>query len=463
MNDHDPVDGVVEPTGANAETQALPGEESSVASARVARVRKNDVAVIVDVDEVASELLGWSAEDMVGRSSIEFIHPDDHQVAVESWMQLLGAPGRGHPVTLRHRHRDGSWIWVEMTNHNLLDDPAHNCVVAEMVVISGDMAAEESLPARHTEAESQPRRLHEALRDREQVLRRLSEALPLGVLQVDAGGRVVYTNHKLHTILGVPRAATVEEQLCVVLPEDKGTVDEAFEAVLGGGLDSDIEVRLRISDEHGTKDERQCTMSLRTLTAEIGAVTGAIACLADVTDNVRIREELRRRATFDEVTRCHNRTSTMEHLETALAASDEQSQPAVIFLDLNRFKEINDRLGHAAGDELLAIVAKRLLGAVRREDLVGRIGGDEFLVVCPGVTSEGQALRAATRLADAFRHPIRLKTAHVSCHASIGVAWAAGSPRDADVLVSQADTAMYEAKRRRSGLPVLFTPSTNRF
>jgi len=459
MNDNGPENGVVEPTHGNADTHSAPGEESPVASACVARVRKNDVAVIVDVDEVASQLLGWTAEDMVGRSSIEFIHPDDHQVAVESWMQLMGSHGAALPVKLRHRHRDGSWIWVEMTNHNLLDDPAHNCVVAELVLISGDVAAEESLPALQREVEFQPRRLHEALREREQVLRRLSEALPLGVLQVDAEGRVVYTNHKLHTILGISRAATVEEQLSVVLPEDKGAVDEAFEAVLGGGLDSDIEVRLRTSDEHGTKDERQCTMSVRALTAETGAVTGAIACLVDVTDNVRIREELRRRATFDEVTRCHNRASTMEALEAALAASDEHGEPAVIFLDLDRFKEINDRLGHAAGDELLAIVANRLLRAVRREDLVGRMGGDEFLVVCPGITSSGQALRAATRLADAFRHPIRLKATHVSCRASIGVAWAAGAHGEADALVSQADAAMYEAKRQRSGLPVLFTVS----
>ncbi len=84
----------------------------------------------------------------------------------------------------------------------------------------------------------------------------------------------------------------------------------------------------------------------------------------------------------------------------ALTTSDERSQPAVIFVDLDRFKEVNDRLGHAAGDELLGVIAKRLVSAVRSDDLVGRIGGDEFLVVCPGITSLAQAMQTATRIAD---------------------------------------------------------------
>ena len=194
MNANGPADEVVEPTNRNADTQSTPGEESLVASARVARVRKRRGRHRRH-RRGGLATPGVERRRQVGRSSIEFIHPDDHQVAVESWMQLLGAHGPARPVKLRHKHSDGSWIWVEMTNHNLLDDPAHSCVVAEMAVISGDMAAVESLPASKREAESQPRRLHEALRDREQVLRRLSEALPLGVMQVDAGGRIVSTNH----------------------------------------------------------------------------------------------------------------------------------------------------------------------------------------------------------------------------------------------------------------------------
>ena len=428
-------------------------------------MRKSDVAILLDIDVATSQILGWSPEEMVGRTSLEFIHPDDQTLAVENWMQMLGTHGPGRKVRLRHKRRDGSWIWLEMTNHNLLDDPDSNCIVAEMVDISGEMAPYEQLSTPGDDAQleanlsQQPLRLHEAIRAREQLLHRLAEALPLGVLQCDAEGRIIYTNQKLLTILSTDRLTTVEEQLSSVLPDDKERVDEAFEAALRGGLDSDLEVRITTSDEHGGKDIRQCTMSLRALTADSGEITGAIACVVDVTESVRIREELRVRATFDELTQCHNRASTMEALEMALTTSDEASQPAVIFVDLDRFKEINDRLGHAAGDELLGVVAKRLIRAVRDDDLVGRIGGDEFLVVCPGIATSAQAMQTARRVADTLRHQVRLKTKQVSCRASIGVAWGGGTRVDADTLVSQADAAMYEAKRLSSDRPVLYAAS----
>jgi len=214
-----------------------------------------------------------------------------------------------------------------------------------------------------------------------------------------------------------------------------------------------------VSYENGVTERRLCTMSLRVLNNDHGDVTGAIACLADVTESVRMREELRVRATFDEVTRCYNRASTMEALESTLAASDESSRPAVIFIDLDRFKDVNDRFGHAAGDAMLEIVGRRLARAVRSKDLVGRIGGDEFLVVCPGISTAAQAMRAATRVANTLRHHVRLKKTLVACRASIGVAWSPGPFTDADTLVSQADAAMYRAKRRKTDEPVFYKSS----
>jgi diguanylate cyclase (GGDEF)-like protein/PAS domain S-box-containing protein len=407
---------------------------------RFAQVRQNEVGVFLEVDEAITQILGWSVDELVGHLSLEFIHQDDHELAVDNWMKMLASREPVSRVRLRHRHRDGSWVWMEITNHNMLEDPEYGYVVAEMINVSDEMAA------------------HEALRAREQLLERLAEALPVGVVQVDADRRVVYTNDRLHAILGVPQATTVDEQMAAVLPDDRGGLAHAFDAVLNSRLDSDLEVRLEMSpqdDNNNNNEVRRCMFSLRALTAETGEVTGAIVCVADVTESTRLRDELHMRATFDDITRCHNRASTMAALETLLSDTGAESRPAVIFIDLDRFKEVNDKLGHAAGDELLGVVAKRLLRAVRADDIVGRIGGDEFLVIGLGITDAGQAMTTANRMAETFRHEVRLKAGRLQCRASIGVAWSSEPELDAEALVAMADAAMYEAKRSGSGHPIL--------
>jgi diguanylate cyclase (GGDEF)-like protein/PAS domain S-box-containing protein len=403
---------------------------------RFATIGKDERSFIVKIDEAITQILGWSAEEMEGRRSIEFIHPDDHALAIDNWMEMLASPGPGRRVRLRHRRRDQSWVWFEVTNHNLLDDPDHNCVSSEMVDISDEMAAQEELRAR------------------EQLLDRLAEAVPVGLFQVDAGRDVVYTNDRLHEILGVERATTVEAQLATVVEADRPALEQALDDVLGEGRHADIEVELRLPPNH---ELRFCTINLRALSHDDGTITGAIACVADVTDSARMRDELKKRATFDELTGCYNRASIMLALEANLAGGQRQAERAVMFVDLDRFKEINDRHGHAAGDELLRILAERLRSVVRAEDLVGRIGGDEFLVMCPGIGGPERAMKLAKRLTKTLHEDVSLTAGTISHQVSIGVAWSNGDGTDADALVAQADTAMYESKRQRTGQPKLAT------
>ena len=422
-------------------------------------VRKSAAAEMIEVDDSMTMMLGWAPEDLLGKTSLDFIHPDDQTLAVENWMQMLGSAGPSAPLRFRHRRHDGSWLWVEMTNHNFLDDPSHGCVVAEIVDISDQPAVAEELErerAQDDTAEGRPLLLHEALRAREQLIHRLSEALPVGVLHVDVKGRVLYTNQRLHSIVDAERGTTFLDQLSTVAAEDKARVQEAFEAALQGGLDNDIEVRIVAADAPGAKGCRQCTLSIRTLSNDSGETIGAVACLADVTESVRMRDELRLQATFDTLTTCFNRASTMEALSKMLDDGRPGECPAVIFVDLDQFKNINDHLGHASGDQMLEVVARRLQRAVREGDIVGRIGGDEFLVLCPGIGSPVEALRAATRVKESLRRPVKLGTAEVSCRASVGVAWSAARGIDPDTLIGQADAAMYEAKRADLGQPVLY-------
>jgi diguanylate cyclase (GGDEF)-like protein/PAS domain S-box-containing protein len=387
---------------------------------RLVTVRKNGTAVITEAGPEVTALLGWSPGELAGRRSLDLVHPDDHERAIASWMDMLSTPsGAARRVRLRHLHRDGHAVWFEITNHNHLADPERPEVIAEMLDISDEMAAQE------------------AVRAAEQLMRRLTETLPLGILQIDADRRITYLNDRAARALRAQAGEVLgDTQLDAIVPADRPAADDAIAGVLGSDGDVDIEYGSR---EPG-RGVRRIRASLRALTGDDGAVTGAIICLADVTEDVRLREELRHRATFDPLTGCHNRAATMASLEDAVAGS--HAGTAVIFLDLNGFKQVNDRQGHAAGDQLLIQVASRLRLAVPPPGLVGRIGGDEFVVILCDVTEPVEAARIGGALRAALGNggdgrPV----------ASVGVAWSAPGTDNADELIARADAEMYEAKR----------------
>jgi diguanylate cyclase (GGDEF)-like protein/PAS domain S-box-containing protein len=400
--------------------------ERVVQRPRFATIHKNELSFLVYVDEAIQQILGWKSEEMLGHRSLEFVHPDDHALAIDNWMQMLARPGPARRVRQRLQTKDGGWVWLEVTNHNLLADPGHEVVICEMVDITEEMAA------------------HEDLRAREQLLDRLAETVPVGLMQVDSEMQIVYTNDRLHEILGAPRAETASQQLANIEPAGRLLIEEAFAGLLGEGIDAEVEVAVTGRPDGGVG---HCQVSLRALTHEGGEVSGAIACLADVSDSIAMREELRRRATHDELTGCLNRAAITRALEQSIEDAEPGDQRALLFIDLDGFKEVNDEHGHAAGDELLRAVAGHLRASIRAGDLVGRLGGDEFLVLCPGM-DEQTARLLADRLAVSAAAGAVAHAAEV--RASVGVSWSRGSGVDSETLLARADRAMYDVKRERS-------------
>ncbi|GAA3953497.1 sensor domain-containing diguanylate cyclase [Actinoplanes auranticolor] len=398
---------------------------------RLVTVHKDQVALITSADPEIALVLGWTADELTGTRALDLVHPDDHQRAIASWMDMLGSPqGEARRVRLRHVHRDGHPIWFEITNINLLADPAQPRVVAEMLDISDEMAAQE------------------ALRAGEKLMRRLTETIPMGVVQIDAARRIVYQNERAARAIGAARGDVLgDDHLNPILPGDRPDVDAAIAAVLDTGADIDVEY-----GHHDGRGLRRVRANLRSLTAESGVVTGAIICLTDVTEDVQLRDELKQRASFDALTGCHNRAATLSALGAALAGPGRTRGTAVIFIDLNDFKQVNDRYGHAAGDQLLTHVANRLRGAVRDGDVVGRFGGDEFVVICADVASAGRACRIGESLLSALAGGgLEVAGEHLLPQASIGVAWGDSATCAPDALIARADTAMYAAKKTRTG------------
>jgi diguanylate cyclase (GGDEF)-like protein len=276
------------------------------------------------------------------------------------------------------------------------------------------------------------------------------EAMPSGLLHVDVDQRVVHANDHLLVILGTRPAGQAADLFGAVVDDDRHLVLEAVSAACDAGLDADLEVRLMTATPTAAG---VCALAIRALVDDQGLVSGAVVSATDATEAARRRADLEIKASFDPLTRCYNRDSIMAALELAVVA-EPVSGTAVLFIDLDHFKPINDTLGHAAGDQLLCAVADRLNKTIRAGDLVGRIGGDEFLVVCPHVPAADVATTVGERLHDALRQPLVLAGEPIQPSASIGIAWVDGTAAPS-ALVAAADAAMYQAKREHRNQPIL--------
>ncbi len=425
------------------------------AAPRFCTLTEDEGACVLDCDDAFTEMFGYTLEEMHGKSVLDQIHPDDQGRAVEGWLTVLST-GRNVQTKLRRKRKDGSWMWVDTTLHNYLNHPDRNHVVVEIIDISAEMQAQE------------------ALEEREELLRRLTNAMPVGLLQLDDQRDVLYNNVRLVEILfggdppadvdaaaasaepvpvaeATPATTTLAALLVTLTDEARVEFDGALTEVLAGGLDRDVELDVTLP----RGEWRRVLMNLRPLMRHSGEVSGAIICALDVTDSARARRELEHRATYDPLTGCHNRSSILGALEEELRREHE-ADLGVVYVDLDDFKPVNDRLGHAAGDELLVLVAERLAQASRDSDLVGRLGGDEFLLVLTDIPGPEVAMRVAERVCGMLSERFDVSGNSVQLRGSVGVACSArGADVSADELVKRADAAMYLSKGQRQGLPVL--------
>jgi diguanylate cyclase (GGDEF)-like protein/PAS domain S-box-containing protein len=405
---------------------------------RTATVHKNLYAVITHVDDRLERMLGWTPADMLGHRSLDFIHPDDHQRAIGQWLEMR-ACRQATRVRVRHKQRDGSWLWVEMENRYVgLADPDRLVSVCELSDISDEMAA------------------HEEVRRRENLFRRLAESLPEGLFVVDVKEGIVFTNQRLASILGVGDATALPELLTNLSPASRDELSAALSAAMSDHTDRRLEIEIVHPQ---SRAPRWCLADVTVLSDDEG-LPGAIVTLSDVTEIALLREELRQRATYDPLTGCLNRASTFNALQQVLS-HDRPGSAAILFIDLDGFKTINDTLGHAAGDELLAEAAQAIAAQARTEDVVGRIGGDEFVMICRGVCRPPDALAVAARLQKALARTVAVADRSVRVSASVGVTMAVpGSTLQA--LMNRADEAMYQSKRRRDRAPVFLRMPTDR-
>jgi diguanylate cyclase (GGDEF)-like protein/PAS domain S-box-containing protein len=298
-----------------------------------------------------------------------------------------------------------------------------------------------------------------ALAVSERRFRALFEQAPIGVvltdLRVPNRGRVILANHAMSQLTGFP-----QDQLLgmhygdLLVPEEQQAAHEAVESLATGRTGGYVAERQALRAD-GTRCWIRSSVSAG---FEGGAATYAIAYVEDVTARRSTDAALARKALTDPLTGLANRSLVMDHLRLALRGQARSgSQVGLLYVDLDNFKDINDEYGHEVGDRALREVAQRLGGVVRDSDTAGRIGGDEFVVVCPELTGSAELITIATRIIDSLGPTVSLGEGRTQAvTASVGAALSHGllAPED---LLRRADIAMYEAKRQGRRRWVLYT------
>jgi diguanylate cyclase (GGDEF)-like protein/PAS domain S-box-containing protein len=318
---------------------------------------------------------------------------------------------------------------------------AQVALLAGMLVLTGLLlAAGITLAKRFVQ---QNERLQRTLRESEAQLRHLIESAPLPLLVVRAADHaILYANDRALQQFALDMDTVRGRTL------DEFHVDEAARESVSRALEGPAPVRdyeVQMKDLHG----RPSWLLLSAQRLRFGGEDCLLVAAANIDDRKRLQEDMRRRAMHDPLTTLPNRAMFVEALERAVGrAKRRRTRFSVLFVDLDHFKEVNDTLGHAAGDELLQTMAERLVQAVRQSDLVARMGGDEFVVLIEEHRGPEEVMIVAQKIITMLDRPVLIEWKEVCVSGSVGIASFPEDGDSAEMLLRNADTAMYQAKER---------------
>jgi len=373
------------------------------------------------------------------------IHPDDHAAVRAAFARLAALDAPAETLEWRLRAADGSWRTLECIATSHRDDPA----------IGGIVITNRDITARLEAAE--------VMRLSEQRFRTLVERAPVGACITDEHGVFEIVNDAYAALYGYTKEELEGQPFSLLFsPEQRGEAAALLAAYPAAARTTESEY------EVVGKSGEPVTILATTvpLSGPHGGVKRATFAI-DITERKRGEQRLTRLAHHDALTGLPNRALFHDRLEQALAGARREGQAvALLFLDLDGFKEVNDALGHEAGDLLLRTVAQRLRDCTRASDTVARLGGDEFTVILPAIGSRVNAARVARAMIDAVGLPVILEGGAAAVTTSIGISFYPGDEGDGqgkgqeeESLLKEADRAMYQAKRQGKNVYVFASDS----
>jgi diguanylate cyclase (GGDEF)-like protein/PAS domain S-box-containing protein len=379
---------------------------------------------VLRVNPALVEIMGVTSDALIGHNLYEHYHPDEHNDAQAHTDAIAGGrPRRGAnerrlPSAAGQQQR---WISAHATRIDGAD-----ATLDRMLVHVVDISAEKQQAAL----------LEGAYARFSALVRHSSDAITV----ITAGGTMSYASPAFAVLTGSPLSTGVGLNLvALVHPDDRASFRRGVQSLAADGDIATLNSRIR----HGDAGWRDVEASL---SHHLGdpAVNGIVVNLRDVTERVEAAAHLAHQAMHDTLTNLPNRSLLLDRLGRALARAERSHEPcALLFIDLDRFKEINDSLGHAAGDCVLIEVAGRLSSVIRPSDSVARLGGDEFVILAENSLALS-AQRIAERVRGVLTEPIVVAGRTVTVGCSIGIA--VSDHHAPEALLQEADLALYRAK-----------------
>lgn len=372
------------------------------------------------------EMLGYGVEELPPNEAFrqELIHPEDQERVEGAIREHLEGRAPRYEAEYRMRHADGSWRWI-------LD---------RGVIVERD-------------AHGKPQRLTGTFKDltkqksSEDELRLwlfIFESIAEGVMVTDTSNVIQAVNSAFCRMTGYTSEEVIGHPTNIL---ESPYHDPSFYQAIRDSLFDRGRWRGELQQQRKDGSSFWAEIDFNQVVDDAGQMTNFVAVFSDITKRKKAEEELLYLASYDTLTGLPNRAHFQKHLEQSLAGARQGKYSIALFFgDLDRFKSVNDSLGHAVGDQLLVETARRLRNAVRHGDLVARLGGDEFTVLLGRVDGKADVERVGDRILAAFEEPFHLEGHALSITTSLGISLFPQDARDAATLVKQADSAMYEAK-----------------
>ncbi len=400
---------------------------------------------IVLASPSVQRIFGYDPSELIGQSIAVLYHRHEDFVEQGRLRYSMEASESLAPYEVEYRRKDGTTFPGEASGRKILSSRGNGKIAGFMVMIRDISRRKQLMVA--------------LAREREQwfvTLKSLGDA----VVVTDGQGLVTFMNPVAETLTGyslLEASGRPVDEVFRIEDETTGArVDDPVRRCLAGERLSGLSNHIALLSRNGQKIAIEETASPVLDTEH--RITGIVLVFRDVTEKREMERRLAYQAQFDHLTRIPNRVLFHDRLDQALERARRQGAPlALLYMDLDSFKEVNDSLGHQAGDLVLREAATRLVRVTRGEDTVARMGGDEFTVIMTGFDSQEGILSAVDRIFGELSQPIRIGGRDLVVSASIGVSVYPRDGLEASELLRNADIAMYKAKERRSNAVEFFS------